>query len=267
MAKPASLVTKRQLLDAVKQLSPTPAIVRGFRPDRGLATVRKAISAIKTAEPFNPAELCVDLVVKLAQHEPWDELNHHLLEPLFAAVRVLNGFGSRNPVATPIAGDKLVVRAGDVTIRGDLEIRGSLLIAGSLQVSGAIRNMGDDWSSGTLIVLGSVKAARMVCLGPTAIGGALALKDGLITSYYHDTDSTLVARRIETPIWIDRGDIAGRVKAAKAIQHKLRFQPWIARQLCKYFDEELCKVAWTDFDAAFFRKARAAAELERSGRI
>jgi hypothetical protein len=240
--------------------------VRGFRPDRGVDRVRKAISAIETVEPFNPAELCVGLVMKLAQHEPWNHLKHHLLEPLFTAIRALEDFASRDPVKTSIAGNALVVRAGDVVIRGDLEVAGALLIAGSLKVSGAKHNMGEFWSSGTLVVLGSVEAGRMVSLGPTAIGGSLTLKEGLITSYYHDTDSTLVARRIETPIWIDRGDIAGRVHAAKIIEHKLRFQQWIPKRLGNYFDDEQNKVEWNEFDTAFFREACAASKIEQSKR-
>lgn len=194
-------------------------------------------------QPFAAGELRLALVKALMHHEPWDELPHQVLEPLFDALLVL----ARFPEAP----------------RGDLVLRGTLLVAGSLRVSGAIHALGEEWYSGTLVVLGDVSAARMNALGPCVIAGTLALKLGLSTAYDHDTDSSLVARRLEAPIWFDRGDIAGRVRGTKQIPRRLRFQKWIPKQLPKYFDGESRTVEWHDFDAAFYRAAIRAADARR----
>ena len=254
-------VTKQELLAAIDAVARTraPAVTRGFRPGRGIAAVRAAVAKL-TEEPCRAGDLSVPLILALAAHEPWDEIPYDLLEPLFDAVRVLARFSeSRRPVEVPIEASDVVVRHGDVRVRGDLEIRGALLVTGSLHVTGAIRNMGDEWYSGTLVVLGDVRAPRMLCLGPTAIGGTLALAQGLMTAYYHDTDSSLVARAIETPVWVELGDISGRVRGKRTVAHHLHHQAWIAKRLSRYFDGTSRRLAWPEYDAAFFRAARRAA--------
>jgi hypothetical protein len=268
MAKARSvLVTKRQLLEACDAVARThePSVARGFRPGRSLPAVRKAIRALAVREPFVAGELCLALAQALVDHEPWDALPHHLVEPLYDALRTLRLFPEppRPLQANTIEESACAIRHGRISVRGDLVVRGTLLLTGSLSVSGMIHAAGDSWSSGTLIVLGDVRAARMNCLGPCAIGGTLRLKHGLSTAYYHDTDSSLIARRIEAPIWIDRGDIAGRVHGAAAIPRRLRFQRWIPVRLPKYFDGESRRVDWRDFDAAFYRQAIKAADAER----
>jgi hypothetical protein len=281
-------MTTDQLLALCATLERAPAVTRGFRPGRGVAAVRRALAALARADGGTrapapargrrrrggparmvaPAELTLALFTEVCAHEPWDELPHHLLEPLFDATRVL---ARLPPEPAPIEGGRvaenlLCVRRGDVTVRGDLEVRGGLVVTGSLRVSGAIRAYGEEWHSGALVVLGDVQAARMIQLGPAAIGGTLALRQGLITAYYHDSDGSLVARRIEAPIWLERGDITGRVRATRAIAHVLRFQAWLERRLPAYFEGESRKVDWHEFDARFFRAAVRAAQAERRRR-
>lgn len=257
------MVTKRELLDACAAVARErlPAVARGFKPGRGLPAVRRAIDALAVPEPFDPAELCLALFIELSAHEPWNELDHALLEPLFDALRVVARVPAppRKPF-TKVEESRIAVRIGDVSVRGDLELRGALLVAGSLKVSGAIHALGEEWYSGTLVVLGDVRAQRMSCLGPCAIGGTLALAQGLITAYYHDTSSSLVARRITAPIWFDRGDIDKRVHGAREVPIRLRYQRWIAKRLPEYFEEHSRKVDWQDFDATFYRRAIRAAK-------
>jgi hypothetical protein len=256
------VVTRRALLDACDAVARTRlSVARGFRPGRGLPAVRRAIRALEVAEPFDAAELCLALVIELCAHEPWDDLDHGLLEPLFDALRVVSRVpATRRPKPiTKVAEAEVAVRHGDVRVRGDLELRGALLVTGSLTVSGAIHALGAEWSSGTLVVLGDVSAQRMSCLGPCAIGGTLALSQGLITAYYHDTSSSLVAHRITAPIWFDRGDIGRRVHGAREVPIRLRAQAWIEKRLPEYFEGSSRKVDWEDFDAAFYRRAIRAA--------
>lgn len=258
-------VTKQQLLEACDALERErlPALTRtnpAFRPGHGLKEVRKVIRSIKAAQPFSVDELGLALATKLVAHEPWDNLRHELLEPMFDMLRLIRRFPAQpRPLKRNKVADHDVAIHGDLVINGDLTIRGLLLVAGSLAVNGAIHALGDEWWSGTLVVLGDVRALRMNALGPCAIGGTLRLKQGLSTAYYHDTDSSLIARRIEAPIWFDRGDIKGRVRGTVAIEHRLRFEAWIAARLPKYFDDELRKVAWQRFDAPFYRAAKRAA--------
>ena len=75
-----------------------------------------------------------------------------------------------------------------------------------------------------------------------------------------------MARRIKAPIWLERGDITGRVRATRAIAHVLRFQAWLERRLPAYFEGESRKVDWHEFDARFFRAAVRAAQAERRRR-
>lgn len=265
----APLLTPHALLEACDATAAErlPAVTRGFRPGRGLAEVRRTIRALSKANqraPFDARLVCLELFKTLMEHEPWDELRHHPLEPLFDAMRVLHSLrvltSERGRTTVPPIGEAAChLRHGDLKVRGDLFVRGALFVTGSLDVTGAIHAFGDEWSSGTLVVLGDVRAARMNGLGPIAIGGTLSLSQGLSTAYYHDTDSTLVARNIEAPIWFDRGDIAGRIRGRKRIAHALRFQAWIPKRLPDYFEERTRKVEWKEFDAAFYVAARRAA--------
>lgn len=262
----ATKVTRKQLLEACDLVAKTTCrpVARGFRPGRGLRAVRRAIKSLPD-RPLAPGELCLPLVSALMDHEPWDVLPHHLLEPLFDGLRVLARWPDppRSTTATTIGEAKVTLCLGDMAVRGDLFVRGTLLVAGSLRVSGAIHALGEEWYSGTLLVLGDVHAARMNALGPGIIAGTLALKQGLSSAYYHDTAASLVARRIEAPIWFDRGDIAGRVRGTKQIARRLRFQKWLSLRLPKYFDGESRKVKWQDFDAAFYRAAIRAADAQK----
>lgn len=256
--------TKRHWLDACAAVERerTVAVAEEFRPGRGLARVRRALRALKTG-PLTEGVFAA-LVQEVVDHKPWSALEHHLLEPLFDALRVLARLSlSPRPLGNTIGDGDWAVRSGDVSVRGDLEVRGALLVTGSLRVSGSIDALGADWSSGIVVVLGDVHAARMHALGPCAIGGTLCLRQGLSTAYYHDTSSGLVARRLEAPVWLDRGDTTGRVQARRTVEHALRFQRWLPKRLPDYFEGEMMKVKWRDLDAAFFRKALRAAEAER----
>ena len=246
--------SKQALLDALAKLPRMKAIGSRFRPGRGAAAIRKALPD----ELEDVDELALLLVKQLFAHEPWDSLKHHLLEPLFDATRLLGTFPHDHRISN-IPEATVCVRRGPVRVKGDLAIRGVLLVAGDLHVNGTLLPLGEEWYSGTLVVTGNVYATRASILGPVAIGGTFALKQGLMTAYFHDTSSTLTARRIEAPIWFDRGDIDRRVVGTKAIPHRLRFQKWIDQELGDYFEEQNRKVDWDDFDAAFYRKAVRAA--------